>query len=446
MKHTRPISPSLLGATLFATALLIGCGSDGTDGDMVPTASTELEIAAPADLGMSVEALDELTSTLQGYVEADRLAGGVAVVLRDGKVAYAQAVGSRDLESGDPMRTDALFRIASQSKAIISVAVMMLRDEGALALTDPVSRHLASWSATSVGAEVTDDGVQIEPADRAITIHDLLTHTAGIGYGYGAASQQWESAGIQGWYFAHLEEPVRSTIDRMAELPMDAQPGTRFVYGYNTDILGAVVEAASGMSLDAFVQERILDPLEMVDTHFYVPPEKRDRLAAVYNQNEDRTVARAPDGPGMQTQGQYVDGPRMSFSGGAGLVSTARDYARFLQMLLDGGSLGSVRILAEASVDEMTRNQSGALFTQQSPGMGFGLGFAIRMDAAAAGIPGSVGEFGWGGAYHSTYWVDPAEGLVVVYLTQLIPATGIDDHARVREQVYASIAESRRSQ
>ena len=187
-----------------------------------------------------------------------------------------------------------------------------------------------------------------------------------------------------------------------------------------------------------FRSQRILNPLGMRDTHFYLPSGKEARLATVYNLTDG--LRRAPAGPGMTTQGQYVSGPRVSLSGGAGLLSTARDYGRFLQMLLDGGELDGVRILSPSSVALMTRNHIGELY--QSPGMGFGLGFSVRLDVGAAGVPGSEGEFGWGGAYHSTYWVDPVEDLVVLYFTQVIPATGLDDHARLRALVYSSIMES----
>ena len=224
----------------------------------------------------------------------------------------------------------------------------------------------------------------------------------------------------------------------MASLPFQAQPGARFVYGYNTDILGAVVEEVSGQSLVEFLSERIFKPLDMRDTHFYLPPEKAARLATVYNLRDG--LNRAATGPGMQTQGQYVTGPRTSFSGGAGLLSTARDYSRFLQMLLDGGALEGARLLSPVSVALMTQNHIGEIY--QAPGMGFGLGFSVLLDVGASGEPGSEGTYGWGGAYHSTYWVDPVEDLVVLYFTQVIPATGLDDHARLRTLVYSAILES----
>jgi CubicO group peptidase (beta-lactamase class C family) len=414
----------VLGATLF--------------GPSSPLLAQELPTAAPEAVGMSSDRLDRLSSALQEYVDDRRIPGAVAMVLRDGKVVYSDAVGYRDREAGAPMRTNTIFRIASQTKALVSVAIMMLQEEGALLISDPVADYLPSFSKTTVAAPRSGGGYDVVEARRAITLRDLLTHTAGIGYGTGPGGDAWRDAGITGWYFADREEPVRETIDRMPALPFPSQPGSAFVYGYNTDILGAVVEVASGQPLDVFLRERILDPLDMHDTHFYLPDAKRNRLAAVYNLREG--LDRAPDGAGMQAQGQYVDGPRTSFSGGAGLLSTARDYARFLQMMLDGGEFEGTRLLSPTSVDLMTQNHVGELYG--GGGMGFGLGFSIRLDVGAVGAPGSRGEFGWGGAYHSTYWVDPVQDLVVVYFTQVIPAPGLDDHARLRALLYAAITES----
>lgn len=403
-----------------------------------PLAAQELPRATPESVGMSSERLSRITAAIERYVEEGRLAGAVTTVLRNGNVVYEEAVGYRDREARAAMTTDAIFRIASQTKAIVSVGIMMLQEEGALLISDPVSRYLPEFRNTTVAVRREDGGYDIVPAARPITLRHLLTHTAGVAYGSGPGADRWEQAGITGWYFAHREEPIRRTVERMAALPFQAQPGEAFVYGYSTDILGAVIEVVSGKTLDDFLRERIFEPLDMRDTHFYLPPAKRSRLATVYSLRGELT--RAPDGAGMEAQGQYVDGPRRSFSGGAGLLSTARDYARFLQMLLNGGELGGVRILSPTTVALMTENHIPHI--DRGPGMGFGLGFSIRLDVGAAGQPGSVGEFGWGGAYHSTYWVDPEEELVVVYLTQVIPAAGLDDQGRLRALVYSSIVES----
>jgi CubicO group peptidase (beta-lactamase class C family) len=400
-------------------------------------AQTLRPAARPEEVGVGSERLGRLTATLDRYVDAGLLPGGVILVARGGRVVLHHAFGSRDREARAPMTPDALFRIASQTKALVSTAVLMLQEDGKLLISDPVSKYLPAFANTTVAVPRSGGGYDVVPAKRPITLRDLLTHTAGIGYGNGVAADRWAAAGIQGWYLADRDEPVRATVDRIAGLPMDAQPGERFVYGYATDILGAVVEAASGLTLDAFLRSQILDPLGMNDTHFYLPREKAARLATVYSLPQGGTLVRAPDGAGMQAQGQYVEGPRASFSGGAGLVSTASDYARFLQMLLDGGTLDGVRLLSPSSVALMTADHIGDVYGV--PGVGFGLGFSVVEDLGARGSPGSVGEYGWGGAYHSTYWVDPAERLVVVYLTQVIPAAGLDDFGKVRALVYQAL-------
>lgn len=394
--------------------------------------------AEPEQVGLSSERLERLSGLLRGYVDEGKLVGAVALVARHGKVAYLEAFGDRDREAGSPMTPDAIFRIASQTKAVVSVAAMILQEEGELLITDPLGKYLPEFWETPVAVPTEGEGYEVVPAERPITIRDLLTHTSGIGYGYGPAADRWEEAGIQGWYFAHRDEPIGATVERMAALPADAQPGQRFVYGYSTDILGALVERASGQPLDAFLRARILEPLGMDDTHFYLPESKRSRLATVYSVREG-AIERAPDGPGMETQGQYVDGPRRSFSGGAGLLSTAEDYATFLQMLLAGGALDGARVLSPKTVELMTVDHEVDL--PGLDGTGFGLGFYVLEDLGARGWPGSVGEFGWGGAYHSVYWVDPEEELVVVYLTQLVPAGRADDHGKLRALVYQAIVD-----
>lgn len=408
-----------------------------------PLLAQDLPRARPEDVGMSSERLERLTATFNRYVAEEQLAGAVVLIARRGKVAYLESFGMRDREAGAPMATDAIFRIASQTKALVSVAVMMLQEEGKLAINSPVGRYLPEFQRTTVAVpRAGGEGYDVVPANRPITIRDLLTHTAGIGYGYGTARDRWAEAGIQGWYFADRDEPIAATVARMASLPFDAQPGERFVYGYATDILGVLVERVSGVSLDEFLRTRILEPLKMRDTHFYLPQSKRNRLAVVYSAREDGGIERAPDPGDMVGQGAYVDGPRRSFSGGAGLLSTAGDYARFLQMLLNGGELDGVRLLSPKTVELMTADHIGERYGR--PGEGFGLGFSVVEDLGARGLPGSVGEYGWGGAYHSHYWVDPREELVVVYFTQLIPARGIDDHAKLRALVYQAIVDGGR--
>jgi CubicO group peptidase (beta-lactamase class C family) len=354
-------------------------------------------------------------------VNRGEIAGAVALVLRDGQTVYEGAVGWADREAGRRMTPDAIFRIASQTKALTSVSIMMLVEEGKIALNDPVSRFIPAFERTTVVTR-TDTGRAIVPARRRITIRDLLTHTAGISYGTDSVLAPLYSAkGLGpaagwGWYTADKQELVCETMERLATLPFAAQPGERFVYGYNTDILGCVVERASGVPLDQFVRTRITAPLGMTDTHFFLPPEKRARLTAVYAGGQG-VVTRAPDGP--RGQGDYVEGPRRNFAGGAGLLSTARDYGRFLQMLLNGGTLDGARLLGPKTVALMTTNQSGTLYSEN--GMGFGLGFYIVERPGAEAHVESVGSFGWGGAYGSSYEVDPKERVILLYMMQLLP-------------------------
>lgn len=401
-----------------------------------------LQRGDPRELGFAPERLERLTRTLDKYVSDRRLAGGVALVARHGQIAYLHPFGMRDVESRSPMQADAIFRIASQTKALVSVGVMMLMEDGALLLSDPVGKYIPPFMKTKVAVAKDGGGYDVVDARRPITIRDLLTHTAGIHYGLsGIAREEWVRAGMVGWYFADRNEPMDSIVVRIAALPLETQPGERFVYGYATDILGVVIERVSGLSLDEFLRRRVLTPLRMNDTHFFLPSEKRNRLTAVYSSRDDGTIARAPAGAGMATQGDYVDGPRKAFGGGAGLLSTATDYARFLQMLLNGGELDGVRLLSPASVKLMTSDH---VANYLGADRGFGLGFETIEDLGAYGQLASEGAFGWGGAYHSSYWVDPAEGLVVVYLTQLAPARAIDDFGKLRALVYSSLVASKR--
>jgi len=394
---------------------------------------------APELLGFSIERLDVLSETLDSYVNDGKLAGGVAMVARKNKIAYAKAFGSRDIESGDEMLEDDMFRIASQSKAIVSIAAMILQERGQLLISDPVEKYLPEFGDIKVLEQQTDGTIGQIDATKKVTIRHLLTHTSGFSYGRGAGEEFWEEAGIQDWYFADRDETIRESVTKMASMPLQFTPGEKYQYGYSSDILGAVVEAASGQTLDVFLKENIFDPLGMLDTHFFVPEEKVDRLATVYSSGDELT--RAPDEGTMISQGHYVEGPRSNFSGGAGLVSTAGDYLRFLQMTLNGGVLFGNRILSRKSMESITADHIGDMFGGADNGQGFGLGFWVMDDLGEFGALGSEGSYGWGGAYHTTYWVDPAEELVVVYMTQLIPANNIDDHSKLRALIYQAIVD-----
>ena len=432
MNTRRAFGPVSARGRSFAAAVLLIALASAASAQTLPR-------ARPEAVGLSSERLKRLSAALDEYVKQGKLSGGVALVARRGKVAYVEAFGQRDREAGAPMREDSIFRIASQTKALVSVGAMILQEEGRLVLSDPVGKYLPEFRETTVAVPKQGGGYEVVKAKRPVTVRDLLTHTAGVGYGGGVARDRWEAAKITGWYFADRDEPVGATVARMAQLPFDAQPGERWVYGYSTDILGALIERASGQTLDEFLRSRILSPLGMTDTHFYLPESKADRFAVVYSAKEGGGLERAPEPGGMVGQGAYVKGPRKSFSGGAGLVSTAEDYARFLTMLLNGGELNGKRILSRKSVELMTVDHlTGQPYRD---GQGFGLGFTVVKDLGERGWPGSVGEYGWGGAYHSTYWVDPKEQLIVVYFTQLIPARGLDDHDKLRALVYQSMVE-----
>jgi CubicO group peptidase (beta-lactamase class C family) len=377
---------------------------------------------------LATDRLARVDRLLQQSVDEERIAGAVALVLQDGKPAYEHAFGWSDKEAGRKMQPDTIFRIASQSKAITSVAILSLMEEGKLSLSDRASRFIPGFATTSV-ARATGPDVSVTPAKRPITIRDLLTHTAGLSYGTDrSVAEQYTQKALGpaagfGWYTADKDEPICDTMERLATLPIVAQPGEACVYGYNTDVLGCIAERAAGMPLDQLIRTRITDPLGMKDTAFYLPASERDRLAAVYSSTESSggRISRAPDG--AKGQGHYVDGPRRSFAGGAGLLSTARDYARFLEMIRRGGALDGVRILSPRSVELMTTNQIGTLYP--SEGRGFGLGFETTDRYGANGLD-SVGAFGWGGAYGTMYRVDPKSHLVIVLMIQMLPnASGI---------------------
>jgi CubicO group peptidase (beta-lactamase class C family) len=419
---------------LIAVALLVALASSAPAQGLLP--------APPEAAGMSGERLARLTAVMRDYVDRGRIGGTVSLVARDGKIVYLEAAGWQDRENKVAMRPDTIFRAASMSKAATSIAIVMLMEEGKLMLGDPVSRYIPSFKETTV-AVPPPPGTPgtgrfgVVPARREITLRDLLTHTAGISYGQAPslAAERYKAAGVQGWYFADKKETIADVIDRLAKLPFDAQPGERYVYGFNTDILGVVAEKVSGLLLDEFFRTRIFEPLKMADTSFFLPPEKKGRLSVVYAAMPDGSLARAPEG--AEGQGDYEDGPRMCFSGGAGLLTTASDYARMLQMLLNGGVLDGVRLLSPTSVELMTLNHAGTLY--QDGAFGFGLGFEVVVDAGRAGRAGSPGSYAWGGAYHSRYFVDPREKMVGVFFSQILPARGLDLTDRFRVLAYQAV-------
>ncbi len=405
-----------------------------------PLAAQSLPQGSPAALGMDAARLHRIDSVMQSLVDQGKIPGAVTMILRQGRVVQQGAYGFADKEAGRRMTTGTLFRIASQTKAITSTAAMILVEQGRLRLSDPVWKFVPSFRHTTVMMKA-DSGMSRVAASRSITIRDLLTHSAGISYGTDPqVADLYRAQGLGpaagwGWYFADKTEPICASIDRLGTLPFVAQPGSRFVYGYNTDILGCIVERVSGRPLDQFITDNILRPLRMTHTFFYVPQDQRDLLAAVYAGTDSGGYVRAPDGP--MGQGNYVDGPRTSFSGGAGLISTAGDYARFLQMMENGGVLDGARILSPATVALMTSGQLGDVYGQS--GKDFGLGFEILTNPGLAASYGGAGSFSWGGAYGSGYWADPQYGLVGVFMIQMLPGTDANPYSRLRDIVYGAI-------
>ena len=396
--------------------------------------ATAAALPAQEGAGFAPGRLDRLDALIQDHVDRRQLAGAIVYLGHAGRPAHFRTYGQQDLEAGRPMAPDAIFRIASMSKAVTTVAVMMLYEEGRFRLQDPLERFLPAFRGGVVAVPPPAGAAPgtryvTEKVRRPIRIRDLLTHTAGLTYGSGLAADDYKAAGLSGWYFANKDETLAAVIDRLGRLPLHAHPGESYQYGYSTDVLGRLVEVVSGLPLDRFFAERIFAPLGMVDSHFFLPPGKEERLAKVYAL--DGGVLRPGD------QGHYVQGPRKCLSGGAGLLSTARDYARFLQMLLNGGELEGVRVLSRKSVELMRTDHLGDKYRGDTAG--FGLGFWVNTQPGRQGELGSEGAYGWGSAYFPQYIVDPRERLVALFLTQLMPAGGSDLNQRWKATMYQAL-------
>jgi CubicO group peptidase (beta-lactamase class C family) len=388
----------------------------------------------PESVGFSSERLERLDRAIQDEVDQHRMAGVVLYVARDGQPVRFRGYGRQDIEAAKPMSTDAIFRIASMSKAVTTVAVMMLYEEGRFMLHDPIGNFIPGFKKSVVavpppaGAPPGTKYVTV-PARRPIQIRDLLTHTAGLTYGDGPAVDAYKAANVYYWYFANHDEPIGAAIDRLATLPLQGQPGEQFQYGFSSDVLGRMVEIISGLPLDRFFEERIFRPLKMVDTCFFLPPEKAPRLATVYGIEGGKLV--------RTDQGDYVTGPRKCFSGGAGLLSTTSDYARLLQMLLNGGELDGVRLLSPKTVELMRSNHTGTKYAQDTGA--FGLGFWVMQDVGYYGELGTPGAFGWGSAYFPQYLVDPKEKIVAFIMTQHRPSGTNDLNQRFKALMYQAL-------
>ena len=379
--------------------------------------------------------LQRLDAAIEGAIAEDRLAGAVMYLAQDGATAHFKAYGMSDREARKPMQPDAIMRIASMSKAVTTVAALMLYEEGHFLLRDPIANHLPAFKNPVVAVAGKDGAAYTtEPAKQPIRVIDLMRHTAGLTYGDGPAKELYAKARLTGWYLAGHDETIAQVVDRLATLPLHGQPGEQYQYGYSTDVLGRFVEAVAGEPLDQFLERRVFRPLGMKDTSFFLAPEKAARLAPVYGYEEGRLVLKEPT-----ATTQYLHGPRKCFSGGAGLLSTTADYGRFLQMLLNEGELDGERLLAPATVELMRADH-------HVPGFGgdtkhFGLGFWILADPGEFGEIGSVGSYGWGSAYYPQYLVDPKERLVALFMTQLMPTGGLPLNQRFKVLTYQALVD-----
>ncbi|MBX9629617.1 MAG: beta-lactamase family protein [Burkholderiales bacterium] len=422
---------------------------------LAPAVAADLAKAAPSDAGFSAERLDRIEGALKPYIADKQLAGAVVGVARHGKLVYLKSFGSADAESGTPMKDDAIFRIASMTKAITSVAVMMLQEDGKLLVKDPVSKYIPEFKEPKVmvprDAKDAKAGYDTVPANREVTIRDLLAHTSGITYRFwgNPAAAVYEEGGVPDGLSPNGGE-VCDAVRKLARLPLLHQPGSVYEYGLNTDVLGCLVEVVSGMPLDRFMKDRIFTPLGMKDTQFYISPAQRSRVASLYIPDGKGAMMRASDEPIrwgtlMFAANLPYQEQRTYFSGGAGLTSTAMDYLRFMQMLLNGGILDGNRVLGPKSVELMRTNAIGSisLWDRLDPaatgnlGDKFGLGFGIRSERGLTEL-GSVGEFMWAGIYNTRYWMDPKEDLAIVFMSQRIPRLP-DIEEKVHAAVYQAI-------
>ena len=390
-----------------------------------------LPTAKPEEVGLSQPALDRLSAALSDRIAGGHIPGAVALVARHGKVAYHQSFGRLDPASDQPMATDAIFRIYSMTKPVVSVAVMMLWEEGRLLLGDPVSKFLPAFAHTKVGL-VSGDSYTLTAPVTPITVQDLLRHTSGLTYefrGTGPIHTAYAQARI-----ARLKQTNADQVEELAGLPLLHQPGTVWEYSRSTDVLGRLVEVISGQSLGSFLAERVLAPLGMSDSAFSVPEPQQSRIAEPFLKDPEF---------GVDVALLDVTRPAIFESGGGGMVATAMDYARFLAMLLGNGRLGPTRLLGRKTIELMTSDHLGTITGAPDllpPGHGFGLGFAVRTHAGMAPFPGSVGNYYWSGAAGTSFWVDPAERLFAVLMIQ---APQQREHYRVlfRDMVYAALAD-----
>jgi len=386
----------------------------------------EFPAAKPESVGLSSERLDRISSAVQHSVDDKRIAGAVTLVLRHGQVAFFKAQGMADREAAKPMPRDAIFRICSMSKPITSVAAMILYEEGKFLLDDPISKYLPEFKNPRVLVKPANGKPYTIPAKGEITVRDLMRHTSGITYNWNADLGQGYTDSKVAHGILQYDGTIADSVKNLAAQPLLFTPGERWEYSLGIDVLGRLIEVWSGKSFDEFLHTRIFEPLGMNDTYFFVPDSKVARIATPYTYYDGKGLNRFPDSPIVEGSMIYsadypYKGPKKLFAGGAGLNSTAMDYARFAQMILNGGKLGNARILSRKTVELMSRDQLGKI----DPDQGFGIGFGISGAKGPLDELGSVGDLGWGGFYYTTFSIDPKEDMVIVFMAQLHPTGGL---------------------
>lgn len=405
----------------------------------------DTDAVGPEAAGFSAERLERIDGWMRRLVSGGRLAGLSVSVMRRGRTAFARAHGRADLARETPFTLDTITRIYSMTKPLTSVAVMMLYEEGRFQLDDPVARFLPEFSEMRVLTGGNRNKFESEPARRPITIRDLLSHTSGLTYGFMEATLVDELYRRNGVDFHLKDASLAEVVARVAKLPLLSQPGAQWNYSVATDVLGHLVAVISGMDFGDFLRERVIRPLGMADTDFHVPPEKLPRLAANYTLFRDRSLKLYDDA----VDTAFANPPAIA-SGGGGLVSTAADYLRFCRFILNEGELDGVRLLGRKSVALMLTNHlPGDLASMGTPrfaessytGIGFGLGFSVMLDPARAQILGTPGEVAWGGVASTAFWIDPAEDLAVVLLTQLTPSSALPIRRELRVLTYAALVD-----
>ncbi len=399
--------------------------------------AAELPQAKPDNLGFSPERLGKIAPAMQQWIDEGKVAGAIGLIGRRGKIAYFDSYGYMDREAKKPMRKDAIFRIYSMTKAVTGVAVMMLYEDGKFGINDPVSKFLPEFANMKIAVQDSGKTVSTVAAKQQISIRDLLRHTSGLNY-----SGPRGEDGQPGLFKARVATAgldLASVIKAFAAVPLLREPGTAFEYSYSIDVLGRLVEVVSGMPLDQFFAKRIFEPLDMKDTGFWVPEAKWDRLTTLYAPKADTTIERHKGPP----QESFKRAPG-AFMGGEGLTSTARDYARFCQMLVGGGELGGARILGRKTVDMMRTDHIDGMprvGEVLSKGWGFGLTFAVHPGPGKTGMIGSDGEYYWGGAAGTRFWLDPKEQMFGVFMIQILPNGNLPYSERFRQMAYQSLVD-----